>query len=820
MNLLFIERNLETITQHLAGGVDFVLFDSSNTYEQLLSSVTKQYTNIGIFSHGDYEQFEFVESINNSENVNFKNFLIQLKTKTSFQTFDLLSCFFGNNLGYISQLESELSINMRASTNITGNEPFGDWIMETDNTNIKNLYFSDTVAQFNQVLLTPGFFNHRNSYNMLYNEILDNSVVNYNVYATATKMFLLRQNGTVKYLFSNDAAHIPPAGLTGVSKIFSNDNAHAALKLDGSVVTWGNVNFGADSSGVNVSGAVEKIYVSGYSMAALKGDGSVVTWGDAAYGGDSSSVSADLTGGVVKIQATASAFAALKTDGSVVTWGFAADGGDSSGVSALLQSGVSKIYSTPSAFAALKTDGSVVTWGNSNAGGDSSSVSADLQSGVVKVFPTGNAIAAIKTDGSVVTWGFAAYGGDSSSVSASLVNIVDIYGNLRDFVAIDANNNVISWGSADHATRLNANIADKIVKLYQSASNMVALRESTGVDTSVTSGWGTAGWSSLDPSLTSSGVVKVYPNYKRFAVLRDDASAFITGSSATLVQLNDVLHFYNTKETDTIALHTDGSMSRINTSGNIYEILNEYLPVDTLDFTSIRRTVETADFLDDNRIFEEAFATSAASSSGDPYVTTLCGNKFKLPNATKMYRMLESTLNNKDLIVNASVSQLTNEEINYLKSVSSKYTDEEPVVDGYFYDKFYISYGERYAIFDRNINMIETNITEKDLNETFYISYSKNQPFSCPIQGNSVSDDVIIHINKAVIKLKKIDHPQIINGLEIKINNTQNVKGILNTYLHPKNYSIKKLDSTKLLQDKDTKKLYKKEVYEKWINAS
>ena len=52
------------------------------------------------------------------------------------------------------------------------------------------------------------------------------------------------------------------------------------------------------------------------AFAALKSDGSVVTWGSSSYGGDSSSVSTALGSGVIKIFSTQRAFAALKSDGS------------------------------------------------------------------------------------------------------------------------------------------------------------------------------------------------------------------------------------------------------------------------------------------------------------------------------------------------------------------------------------------------------------------------------------------------------------------------------------------------------------------------
>ena len=72
------------------------------------------------------------------------------------------------------------------------------------------------------------------------------------------------------------------------------------------------------------------------AFAALKEDGSVVTWGNSLEGGDSSDISLDLKN-VSQIFSTVNSFAALKEDGSVVTWGSDSGGGDSSDVSSELQ---------------------------------------------------------------------------------------------------------------------------------------------------------------------------------------------------------------------------------------------------------------------------------------------------------------------------------------------------------------------------------------------------------------------------------------------------------------------------------------------------
>ena len=77
-----------------------------------------------------------------------------------------------------------------------------------------------------------------------------------------------------------------------------------------------------------------------YAFAALKNDGSVVTWGRADFGGDSSHVAAQVSGGVQTVVGNGAAFAAVKVDGSVVTWGDADGGGDSSSTAAQLSGSV------------------------------------------------------------------------------------------------------------------------------------------------------------------------------------------------------------------------------------------------------------------------------------------------------------------------------------------------------------------------------------------------------------------------------------------------------------------------------------------------
>ena len=73
-------------------------------------------------------------------------------------------------------------------------------------------------------------------------------------------------------------------GTIDVTQVFSTENAFAALRADGSVVTWGACSYGGDSSAVasQIDGTIDVIHVfsTDDAFAALRADGSVVTWGD------------------------------------------------------------------------------------------------------------------------------------------------------------------------------------------------------------------------------------------------------------------------------------------------------------------------------------------------------------------------------------------------------------------------------------------------------------------------------------------------------------------------------------------------------------
>jgi hypothetical protein len=152
--------------------------------------------------------------------------------------------------------------------------------------------------------------------------------------------------------------------------------------------------------GPSIPGASKREVRNATAFAALKGDGTVVSWGDSRFGG----TAPQGLGGVTQIYSNGLAFAALKSDRTVVCWGEATAGGTAPGE----LKNVLEIFSTNSAFAALKSDGTVVCWGADSAGG----TAPGGLTNVIDMFSTTAAFAALKSDGTVVSWGDAASGGE------------------------------------------------------------------------------------------------------------------------------------------------------------------------------------------------------------------------------------------------------------------------------------------------------------------------------------------------------------------------------------------------------------------------
>ncbi|CAE7439841.1 PHYLLO [Symbiodinium sp. CCMP2592] len=180
--------------------------------------------------------------------------------------------------------------------------------------------------------------------------------------------------------------------------------AFAAILVDGTVVAWGDEEFGGDCREVQAQLTnVQHLQSNGHAYAAIRRDGSVVTWGDPDFGGDSSYVQDSLKD-IRQIQATcgnrSGGFAAIRADGCGVIWG----GRFYSGRPELEEGapGDYEIQATMGDFCAQRPDGVLVTWGGFRYGGTSCGVQAQLQDVRQIQVTLAGLFAAVLADGSIV----------------------------------------------------------------------------------------------------------------------------------------------------------------------------------------------------------------------------------------------------------------------------------------------------------------------------------------------------------------------------------------------------------------------------------
>ena len=311
-----------------------------------------------------------------------------------------------------------------------------------------------------------------------------------------------------------------------------NQRSFAAIKSDGSVVSWGNIK-GTDGTNVyryNNRLPVQQVFSNRDSYAALRADGKVVSWGHKGKGAkrEEDALSSD----VVRVFSTRRSFSALKADGRVVSWGKKDEGGDIGLVSEDIQSGVQKLFSTGTSMAALRQDGSVLTWGLSSTdprstalggdidtgsprGGDSSAVADQIAADVVDIFSSRYAFAALKNDGSVVAWGDPLRGGHTGSAAKFLNGGVEaIAATGTSFAALKKNGRVVVWGDpwrggkkeiVDHDTfHWDLNDSDDL------PDERISVREQL-----------------------RSGVEKIFSTRYSYAALKDDGSVVTWGLSKT-----------------------------------------------------------------------------------------------------------------------------------------------------------------------------------------------------------------------------------------------------------------------------------------------
>jgi hypothetical protein len=250
--------------------------------------------------------------------------------------------------------------------------------------------------------------------------------------------------------YGGDCSQVAQDLVGDVATIYSTAHAFCAVKQsDAAIVQWGYPLFHERSSGDwrrlevwetvqgKLRGGVSAMYTTANAFCAVTAsEGSIVTWGEMSVGGDSSAVEEQLRGDVATIYSNDHVFCAVReSDSAIVTWGHRSSGGDSAAVQAELRGDVRAICSTENAFCALtKFDGAIVMWGegqNDRVKGiagysdDDIATRQSLRADVAAMYSNDHAFCAVRrSDGGIVTWGHSRNGGDSSVVTERLLGNV------------------------------------------------------------------------------------------------------------------------------------------------------------------------------------------------------------------------------------------------------------------------------------------------------------------------------------------------------------------------------------------------------------
>jgi hypothetical protein len=151
-------------------GVEVIVYSYiEDTYASILAKATSgPYESVGIVSHAYTKTFQLLrkEAVATVENVQsvdpdltgFDAFGAFLKSLGS-PFIDMMACslYSNDDWKYIfNGLETKYEIQIRASTDDTGNlSAGGNWIMESDNVNVADLYFTELIEGYRGLLNLP-----------------------------------------------------------------------------------------------------------------------------------------------------------------------------------------------------------------------------------------------------------------------------------------------------------------------------------------------------------------------------------------------------------------------------------------------------------------------------------------------------------------------------------------------------------------------------------------------------------------------------------------------------------------------------------------
>jgi len=328
----------------------------------------------------------------------------------------------------------------------------------------------------------------------------------------------LKADGTVIAWGDNEYGQTNvPSDLRDVVAIAAGETHAIALKSDGTVVAWGDNRVGAANIPTGLNNVVSIAAGIQHSIA-LKSDGTVVSWGSYIIG------ETDVLSGLRDVVAIAGHgwhWLALKSDGTVAAWGDNERGQTT--IPDQLKGVISISAGLYNSFA-LKSDGTAVAWGDNSQG--QSTIPNDLN-GIISISAGDFHTLALKSDGTVVAWGYGANG--QTTVPSQLKGVVAIEAGAYHSLALKMDGTVVAWG---HGINGQTNVPPgldspiKATKIAAGAYNSLALKS----DGTVVA-WGNNDMKQLNIPKNLNGVIALATGYCHSLALKSDGTVVAWGDN-------------------------------------------------------------------------------------------------------------------------------------------------------------------------------------------------------------------------------------------------------------------------------------------------
>lgn len=278
MNLLFVDSRVEQyqqIVRSVNANTQCVVFDfHSDSLASLLAKCNKpSYNSIGLLQHNDHSPyFQMLSSMspallgNNNDFTSwnqFRDFITILKKQKNIQNFDMMACALYSDpywKAVLDYVENVTGVNIRASLDDTGSaELGGNWVLESDDVNLKTVYFTDAIDN--------------------YDGLLGSSADNAGFITTNNELYVCGSNANGQLSTLSNPTTVPTLfpNMSNVRQVSFGTSHILILKNNNTVVSFGDNSYG--QTNVESWNNIVAISAAGEHSVGVKSDGTVVAVG-------------------------------------------------------------------------------------------------------------------------------------------------------------------------------------------------------------------------------------------------------------------------------------------------------------------------------------------------------------------------------------------------------------------------------------------------------------------------------------------------------------------------------------------------------------